>query len=91
VKDESEYTVLLLDDDPEVIATISSLLAMETDYNVLVFTSASEAAKAIETQEIDLAVVDFLIARRYGWHRVSYCFKGEATIFHSDDSDWLCR
>jgi len=61
VKDESRYNVLLLDDDPEVIATISSLLAMETDYNVLAFTSANEAAKAIETQEIDLAIVDFLM------------------------------
>jgi DNA-binding NtrC family response regulator len=61
VKDESEYNVLLLDDDPEVIAAISSLLALETKYNVLAFISASEAFEAIETQEIDLAIVDFLM------------------------------
>ena len=61
MKDESEYNVLLLDDDPEVIAAISSLLALETKHNVLAFTSASEAFEAIETQEIDLAIVDFLM------------------------------
>ena len=56
-----EYTVLLLDDDSEVITSISSLLALETDYNVLTFTSASEAAEAIETHQIDLAIVDYLM------------------------------
>ena len=61
MKDASEYTVLILDDDPEVIASISSLLALETDYHVLSFTSASEAAEAIETHEIDLAIVDYLM------------------------------
>jgi DNA-binding NtrC family response regulator len=53
--------VLLLDDDPDVIASISSFLASETDYNVLTFTSATEAAEAIETHEIDLAIVDHLM------------------------------
>jgi len=61
VKDTSKCTVLLLDDDPEVITSISSLLALETDYHVLTFTSASEAAEAIETHEIDLAIVDYLM------------------------------
>ena len=56
-----EYTVLILDDDLEVITSISSLLALETDYNVLTFTSANEAAEAIETHEIDLAIVDYLM------------------------------
>ena len=61
MKDTSKCTVLLLDDDPEVITSISSLLALETDYHVLTFTSASEAAEAIETHEIDLAIVDYLM------------------------------
>jgi DNA-binding NtrC family response regulator len=61
VKDESEYTVLLLDDDREIIASISSLLALETDYKLLTFTSASKAAEAIETNKIDLAIVDYLM------------------------------
>jgi len=61
VKDESKYTILLLDDDQEVIESLSSLLAMETDYKVLAFTSAKEASEAIKTDEIDLAIVDYLL------------------------------
>jgi DNA-binding NtrC family response regulator len=53
--------VLLLDDDREIIASISSLLALETDYKLLTFTSASKAAEAIETHKIDLAIVDYLM------------------------------
>ena len=61
MKDASQYTVLLLDDDPDFIQSISSLLELETDYDVLTFTSASEAAEAIETHEVDLAIVDYLM------------------------------
>ena len=61
MKDTSQYTVLLLDDDPDFIQSISSLLEMETDYNLLTFTSASEAAEAIETHQVDLAIVDYLM------------------------------
>ena len=61
MKDESKYTVLLLDDDQGILTSLSSLLALETDYNVLAFTSASEASEAIENNEIDLAIVDYLL------------------------------
>lgn len=61
MKDESRYTILLLDDDQEIITSLSSLLSMETDYKVLAFTSAKEASEAIETEEIDLAIVDYLL------------------------------
>ena len=61
MENASQYTILLLDDDPEVIASLGSLLNMETDYHVLTFISADEAAEAIETYEIDLAIVDYLM------------------------------
>ncbi len=60
-KDTSQYTILLLDDDSDVITSLSSLLDLETDHNVLTFTSANEAAEVIETHEIDLAIVDYLM------------------------------
>ena len=60
-KEASKYTVLLLDDDLDVITSLSSLLCMETDYDILTFTSAGEAAEAIKTREIDLAIVDYLM------------------------------
>lgn len=61
MKGKSEYTVLILDDDPEVIASLSSLMTLETNYKILTFTSASEAAEAVENNEIDLAIVDYLM------------------------------
>ncbi len=61
MRDESEYTVLILDDDRETITSISSLLDLETGYKVLAFTSASEAAEAIKSHQIDLAIVDYLM------------------------------
>ncbi len=61
MKDEAEYTVLVLDDESDVIASIGSLLALETDYNVLTFTSSREALEAIQKHEIDLAIVDYLM------------------------------
>lgn len=60
-RDAPKYTLLLLDDDPDVIASLSSLLKLETNYNVLTFTAASEAAEAIENNQIDLAIVDYLM------------------------------
>ncbi|MFC1717815.1 response regulator [Candidatus Poribacteria bacterium] len=60
-RDTSQYTILLLDDDSDVITSLSSLLDLETDHKVLTFTSANEAAEAIETHEIDLAIVDYLM------------------------------
>ena len=59
--ESSKYTVLLLDDDADVVASLSSLLKLETDYNVLTFTSADKAAEAIEKNDIDLAIVDYLM------------------------------
>ena len=61
MKNEGEYTVLILDDEPDVITSISSLLALETDYSVLTFTSSRDALEAIQTHEIDLAIVDYLM------------------------------
>jgi len=61
VKDEAGYNILLLDDEESAIESISSLLDVETDYNVLAFTSSNEALEAIQTNEIDLAIVDYLM------------------------------
>ena len=61
VKDEIGYNVLVLDDEPSAIESIAALLTSETDYNVLTFTSSSEALEAIQNDEIDLAIVDYLM------------------------------
>jgi len=61
VEDKAKYTVLILDDEPNVLTSLNALLDSETDYNVLAFASSQEALEAIQTHEIDLAIVDYLM------------------------------
>jgi len=61
VEDKAKYTVLILDDEPNVLTSLNALLDSETDYNVLAFASSQEALEAIQTNEIDLAIVDYLM------------------------------
>ena len=56
-----EYTVLIVDDEEMVTTSISTLLMLETDYNVLTFSSPSEALDALRVQEIDLVISDYLM------------------------------
>lgn len=61
MEDKAKYTVLILDDEPNVLTSLNALLDSETDYNVLAFASSQEALEAIQTHEIDLAIVDYLM------------------------------
>lgn len=61
MEDKAKYTVLILDDEPNVLTSLNALLDSETDYNVLAFASSQEALEAIQTNEIDLAIVDYLM------------------------------
>lgn len=61
MEDKAKYTVLILDDEPNVLTSLNALLDSETDYNVLAFVSSQEALEAIQTHEIDLAIVDYLM------------------------------
>ena len=61
MEDKAKYTVLILDDEPNVLTSLNALLDSETGYNVLAFTSSQEALEAIQTHEIDLAIVDYLM------------------------------
>jgi len=61
MENEFRYNILLLDDEPGAIESIKSLLTTEANYNILAFTSPNEALDAIQTHEIDLAIVDYLM------------------------------
>ena len=61
MEDKAECTVLILDDESDVLTSLNALLDSETDYNVLAFASPQEALEAIQTHEIDLAIVDYLM------------------------------
>lgn len=59
--ENEEYTVLLVDDEEIVTTSISALLMLETDYDVLVFNSPIEALEEMRHEEIDLVISDYLM------------------------------
>jgi len=61
--DNEEYTVIVVDDEEMVTTSISTLLMLETDYNVLTFNSPSKALEEIQNEEIeiDLVISDYLM------------------------------
>lgn len=59
--ENEEYTVLLVDDEEIVTTSISALLMLETDYDVLVFNSPIEALEEMQHEEIDLVISDYLM------------------------------
>lgn len=59
--DSDKYTVLIVDDEEIITESINTLLTLETDYNVLIFYSPSEALERIQIQEIDLVISDYLM------------------------------
>ena len=59
--DNEEYSVFIVDDEEVVATSISTLLTLETDYNVLTFNSPSEALDALRVQEVDLVISDYLM------------------------------
>lgn len=59
--DTEEYTMLIVDDEEMVTTSISTLFMLETDYNVLTFNSPNEAIKALQDEEVDLVISDYLM------------------------------
>jgi DNA-binding NtrC family response regulator len=61
VNNEAEFVVLVVDDEEMVTTSISTLLMLETEYDVLTFNSPSEALEEIQEEEVDLIVSDYLM------------------------------
>jgi response regulator RpfG family c-di-GMP phosphodiesterase len=58
--------IVLVDDEDMVITSIASFLALETDYEIHGFTSASKAMEFIGSHEVDLVVSDYLMPETDG-------------------------
>lgn len=56
-----EYTVIVVDDEEMVTTSISTLLMLETDYNVLTFNSPSKALEETQNEAVDLVISDYLM------------------------------
>ena len=54
-------TILLVDDEDMVVTSIKSFLTLETDYDVVAFTSPREALEYVKEHKVDLIVSDYLM------------------------------
>jgi len=59
--DDSQSTVVLVDDEPMVVTALDSFLQLETSYNILTFTSAIEALEALDDESIHVLVADYMM------------------------------
>ena len=58
--------IVLVDDEDIVLTSLTSFLMLETEYEHISFTSAYEALKFIEENEIDLVISDYLMPEMDG-------------------------
>ncbi len=63
---DDHATIVLVDDEEMVLTSLSSFLSLETEYDVHTFTSAKEALKFIEENEVDLVISDYLMPEMDG-------------------------
>jgi len=63
---ENEQTIVIVDDEEMVLPSIDSFLNLETDYNVVTYTSAPTALDYIEKNSINLVISDYLMPEMDG-------------------------
>jgi DNA-binding NtrC family response regulator len=59
-------SVLIVDDEEMVITSVRAYLELETDFEIIGFTSPEQAVKHMETHLVDIAVSDYLMPRMSG-------------------------
>ncbi len=60
-KQSQANVVLLVDDEEMVITSIKSFLTLETDYEVVAFTSPHDAVEYVKSNKVDLVISDYLM------------------------------
>lgn len=63
---EQQTTILIVDDEPAVVQSITDLLQLETAYRVLGETSAPRALQLAKVNPLDLVISDFLMPEMDG-------------------------
>lgn len=58
---DTESVILVVDDEPSVVQSLSTLLEMETTHRVLSETSSVRAVEMVRTTAIDMVISDFLM------------------------------
>jgi response regulator RpfG family c-di-GMP phosphodiesterase len=59
--DDGTHVILIVDDEEMVTTSLRSFLELETDYEVVTFTSPKEALEYVREHPIDLIVSDYLM------------------------------
>lgn len=59
-------SVLIVDDEEMVLTSLSTYLALESDYEVATFTSAPRALEHLEANDVGLIISDFLMPEMDG-------------------------
>ena len=59
-------TIVIVDDEEMVLTSINSFLMLETEYDVVTFTSANKAFEYIGEHEVDLVISDYLMPEMDG-------------------------
>jgi len=65
-QNETDATIVIVDDEEMVLTSVNSFLALETDYTVKTFISAKEALEFIAKEPIDLVMSDYLMPEMDG-------------------------
>jgi DNA-binding NtrC family response regulator len=63
---ESDATLVIVDDEEMVLASLRSFLELETEYNIVPFLSPTDALDYAETGAVDVVVSDFLMPQVNG-------------------------
>ena len=63
---ESDATLVIVDDEEMVLASLRSFLELETEYNIQSFTSPDDALDYAEKGTVDVVVSDFLMPQLNG-------------------------
>jgi PAS domain S-box-containing protein len=64
---EHESTILIVDDDPEVLEALEAMLTLESpEYNVVTANSLSAAHEAIDQYKPDLSIIDITLGSQNG-------------------------
>jgi DNA-binding NtrC family response regulator len=61
MSDNEKYVVAIIDDEPMVTQSIKNFLALETDYEVLVYNSPREAIADLRGKPVDVVISDYLM------------------------------
>lgn len=59
--DKETFVVAIIDDEPMVTQSIKNFLALETDYDVLVYNSPQAALESLKDRTVDVIISDYLM------------------------------